>query len=77
MANRREILPHLLLMPVSERARLATRLVESLDESVDPDAAEEWLNELERRVLQVTNGTAAIESWTKVRRRIERRFRSR
>jgi putative addiction module component (TIGR02574 family) len=76
MANRREILPRLLKLPVAERARLATRLVESLDEREDPAAAEEWLKELERRMREVTNGTAAVESWTKVRRRIEGRLRS-
>jgi len=77
MANRREILPELLKLPAHERARLATGLVQSLDESKDPDAAAAWLDELDRRAREVVSGTAKLENWTKVRRRIERRFQSR
>ena len=77
MANRREILPELLKLPVRERARLATELVQSLDESEDPDAAMAWLEELDRRAREVVNGTAKLEDWAKVRRRIELRLRAR
>jgi putative addiction module component (TIGR02574 family) len=76
MANRREILPELLKLPARERARLATELVQSLDESEDPDAAAAWLEELDRRAREVTGGTAKLEGWTEVRRRIERRLRT-
>ncbi len=77
MANRREILPELLKLPAQERARLATELVQSLDESEDPDAAAAWLEELDRRAREVVSGTAELEDWTKVRRRIELRLRAR
>jgi len=77
MANRREILPELLKLPAHERARLATELVQSLDESEDPDAAAAWLEELDRRARGVIRGTAKLEDWTKVRRRIELRLRAR
>ncbi|MGH7778897.1 MAG: hypothetical protein ACREQR_03605 [Candidatus Binataceae bacterium] len=40
MAIRSEILPELLKLPARDRARLATELVQSLDEAEDPDAAE-------------------------------------
>jgi putative addiction module component (TIGR02574 family) len=76
MANRREILPELLKLPARERARLATELVQSLDESEDPDAAAAWMEELDRRAREVTGGTAKLEGWTEVRRRIERRLRT-
>jgi len=77
VANKRKILPELLKLPARERARLATRLVESLDESEDADAAGAWLEELDRRTREVINGTAKLEDWTKVRRRIENRLRAR
>ena len=77
MANRREILPELLKLPARERARLATELVQSLDESEDSDAAAAWLEELDRRAREVISGTAKLEDWTKVRRRIELRLRAR
>lgn len=77
MANGKEILPQLLKLPASERARLATELVQSLDESQDPAAAEAWLRELDRRAREVISGTARLEPWAQVRRRIEARLRSR
>jgi hypothetical protein len=77
MANHRQILPELLKLPARESARLATELVQSLDESEDPDAAAAWLEELDQRVRELVNGTAKVEDWTKVRRRIEVRFRAR
>jgi hypothetical protein len=39
MVSRCEILSELLKLPARERARLATELVQSLDESEDPDAS--------------------------------------
>ena len=77
VANGRKILPELLKLPARERARLATRLVESLDESHDPDAAEAWLEELDRRAREVIDGTAKLEDWTKVGRTIGKRLRAR
>jgi putative addiction module component (TIGR02574 family) len=77
MAERREILPELLKLPAHERARLAADLVQSLDESEDADAAAAWLEELNRRACEVISGTAKLEDWTEVRRRIELRLRAR
>jgi putative addiction module component (TIGR02574 family) len=77
MANRSKILPELLKLPARERARLATELVQSLDQSVDPDTAEAWLEELDRRAREVASGAAKLEDWAKVRRRIELRLRAR
>ena len=76
VANRREILPKLLKLPAREGARLATELVQSLDESEDPHAAAAWLEELARRAREMVSGTAQLEDWTKVRRRIELRLRA-
>ena len=48
----------------------------SLDCSEDTDAAA-WLEELDRRAREIISGTAKLEDWTKVRRRIELRLRAR
>jgi hypothetical protein len=77
MAKNREILPELLKLPARERARLATELVQGLDESEDPDAAAIWLEELDRRAREVVRGTAKLEDWIEVRRRMELRLRAR
>jgi putative addiction module component (TIGR02574 family) len=77
MAKNRQILADLLRLPASERARLAAALVLSLDESKDPDAAQAWLEELDRRARDVVDGTAQLEDWTEVRDRIEARLRAR
>jgi putative addiction module component (TIGR02574 family) len=71
MSSRRQILPDLLKLPAQERARLATELAQSLDGSEDPDAGAAWFEELDRRAREAVNGTAKLEAWTKVRRRIE------
>jgi hypothetical protein len=42
----------------------------------DPDVAAEWLEELDWRAREVTGGTAKLEDWTEVRRRIERRLQT-
>jgi putative addiction module component (TIGR02574 family) len=71
------ILSQLLKLPASERARLAAELVHSLDESEDPEAAQEWLLELDRRAQKIVAGTAKLEEWEEVRRRIASRLRAR
>jgi len=42
-----------------ERARLAQRLLSSLDQEVDVDAAELWLQEAERRLDELKSGKVA------------------
>lgn len=54
------------------RAELAAELIASLDGPADPDAESQWAIEIERRVAAIESGTAALEPWDDVRRRIER-----
>ena len=54
------------------RAELAAELLASLDGPADPDAEAQWAAEIERRVAAIEAGTAVLESWNEVRRRIER-----
>ena len=50
-----------LSLPIGERAVLADRLIESLDEREDSVAAREaWITEIRRRVAEVKSGKAVL-----------------
>lgn len=49
-----------LRLPESDRADLARLLIESLDETEDPDAQAAWDGELERRLKKVEDGKARL-----------------
>jgi putative addiction module component (TIGR02574 family) len=46
-----------LKLPTRERARLAERLILSLDEETDPDAEKFWAEEAERRLEELRSGS--------------------
>ena len=52
------MLAEMLRLPIEERAKLALELLRSLDGEPDPDAAEAWDAEVERRGAEVEAGTA-------------------
>lgn len=52
------MLSEALRLPVDERAKLALELLRSLDGEPEPDAAEAWDAEIERRGAEVDAGTA-------------------
>lgn len=43
-------------LPPEERARLAERLLSSLDDATDVDAEQRWIEEAERRLDEVSSG---------------------
>ncbi len=43
-------------LPARERARLAERLISSLDDQTDPDAEKLWVEEAERRLDELRSG---------------------
>ena len=45
-----------LKLPPEQRARLAQRLISSLDQMTDPEAEEFWLLESERRLGELESG---------------------
>jgi len=45
-----------LKLPPEQRARLAQRLISSLDQTTDPEATELWLLESERRLGELESG---------------------
>jgi putative addiction module component (TIGR02574 family) len=54
------------------RAELVAELLASFDGPAEPDAAQAWAQEIERRVAAIEAGSATSEPWDDARRRIER-----
>jgi putative addiction module component (TIGR02574 family) len=52
----RQIESRALKLPARERARLAERLISSLDDEVDPDAKTAWAREADRRLDELRIG---------------------
>ena len=66
------VLADALRLDLDARAELAAELLASLDGPADPDAEAEWAAEIARRVDAIEAGAVKLESWTDVKRRIER-----
>ena len=55
----RELESKALRLPRRERARLAQRLISSLDRELDADVEKLWLQEAERRLAELKSGKIA------------------
>jgi putative addiction module component (TIGR02574 family) len=55
-----------------DRAELAGRLLESLEESPEPGLEEAWAAEIERRMSDYQAGRVKTISWQEVRARLHR-----
>jgi putative addiction module component (TIGR02574 family) len=62
-------------LPDEERARLALKLLESLEPGQDEDVDELWLDEAERRLNRYDEGTSEARDADEVISEIERQFR--
>ena len=65
-----EILKKALELPAGARAALAGSLLDSLEETVDAGAEEEWKVEIARRVEQLDSGAVKPIPWSEARRQI-------
>jgi putative addiction module component (TIGR02574 family) len=68
------VLADALRLDLDARAEVAVELLASLDGPADPDAEAAWAVEIERRVAAIEAGTAKLESWEDVKRRIEKQI---
>ena len=68
------VLAHALRLDLDARAEVAAELLASLDGPADPDAGTAWAVEIERRVAAIEAGTAKLEPWGDVKRRIEKQI---
>lgn len=66
------VLADALRLDLEARAEVAAELLASLDGPADPDAEAAWTVEIERRVAAIEAGTAKLEPWADVKRRIQR-----
>ena len=64
-----------LSLPRRERARLAQRLISSLDPEVDADVEKLWLEEAERRLAELKSGKIAGIPAEKVIRKVRSTLR--
>ncbi len=64
-----ELLKKALSLPDKERAKLAARLIDSLDTVVDDDAEVAWQEEIARRLHDVETGKVKTIPWDEVRRK--------
>jgi putative addiction module component (TIGR02574 family) len=72
MDDAKKLLDDALRLPEHERAEMATKLLESLDDIETSNVDDEWAAEIERRCAAVDAGDAVTSDWNEFRRRIER-----
>lgn len=70
MSAAQHLLSQVLALPVSERAELAHRLLQSLETVPDADLEAEWLQEIARRAEGVQNGSVISVPWEAARENI-------
>lgn len=66
------LLEQVLGLGEDDRARIAARLLESLDQADAEGAEEAWAQEIERRCAALDRGEAATSDWSEFRARMER-----
>ena len=65
-----ELLKKALALPPEARAALAGSLLESLDDTVDASAEEEWNQEIARRIRELDSGKVKPIPWAEARRQV-------
>jgi len=69
-ADVNKLLKEALRLPPEARGALADQLLDSLDDSVDPHAEEEWDREIAKRIEELDEGRVKPIPWAEVRRRL-------
>jgi hypothetical protein len=62
-------------LPIEARAKLAQRLLESLDDLSEQDAERVWLVEAERRAREIDEGKVQLVSSEELERRVQEHLR--
>ena len=65
-----ELLKKALALPAEARAALAGSLLDSLDETVDASAEEEWNREIAQRIRELDSGKVKPIPWEEARRQV-------
>ena len=72
-----ELFKDALALPPEGRAALADSLLESLDQEIDDDAKQAWLNEIQKRLREIEDGTVDLLPWEEAERRLWAKLTSR
>ena len=64
------LLKDALALPPEGRAALASSLIDSLDETVEPDAEKAWATEIRRRIADIDEGRVQLVPWAEAREAI-------
>jgi putative addiction module component (TIGR02574 family) len=72
MRDTQTLLAEVLDLPERDRAEVAARILESLEDIHDVGVDEAWARELERRAAAVDSGQVVASDWNVLRQRIER-----
>lgn len=69
--NIQSIEQEVLHLPVEERARLAKKLLSSLDDLSEQEIEKLWLLEAQRRAAEIDNGTVQLISAEEMEQRVQ------
>ena len=72
MINTATVLEQALSLPEEDRAEIAARLLESLDDGDREGVDAAWAQEIDRRCEALDKGDAVTSDWNEFRARIER-----
>jgi putative addiction module component (TIGR02574 family) len=71
MEDTKKVLTAALELPEHERAEIAARLLESLDDHDGQGVDEAWAREIERRCVALDSGEVVTSDWREFRARME------
>lgn len=67
----KDILKNVLNMPHEQRAFIAGRLIDSLDEDTDTEVELAWQQEIQKRIADAGRGKASFMSWEDAKERLK------
>ena len=76
MTETDRILTRALELAAPDRARVAERLIVSLEPEIDHDVESAWQQEIQRRLGEIDRGEVACVPWEEVRERLRKRQRA-
>lgn len=62
-------------LPIGDRARLAQRLLESLDKLSEADAEQLWVEAAQRRAAEIDRGEVSLVSAEELEQRVQARLK--
>lgn len=66
----KNVLENVLKMPHEQRAFIASRLIDSLDETMDTEVELAWQQEIQKRIADAGRGKASFMSWEDAKERL-------